>query len=73
MPGRTARRRIIRVTLPDGDRPGAAVPRADLLAAEEPLGIRVDGTALTLTMRTLGHDIELAAGFLVSERGRRAR
>jgi FdhD protein len=41
--------------------------RADLLAAEEPLGIRVDGEALTMTMRTPGDDIELAAGFLVSE------
>ncbi len=38
-----------------------------MLAAEEPLGIRVDGTALTMTMRTPGDDIELAAGFLVSE------
>jgi FdhD protein len=41
--------------------------RADLLAAEEPLGIRVGGEALTLTMRTPGDDIDLAAGFLVSE------
>jgi FdhD protein len=41
--------------------------RADLLAAEEPLGIRVDGTALTMTMRTPGDDVELAAGFLVGE------
>jgi FdhD protein len=57
----------VRITLPDGDRPGGAVPRADLLAAEEPLGIRVDGTALAMTMRTPGDDIELAAGFLVSE------
>jgi FdhD protein len=40
---------------------------ADFLAAEEPLGIRVDGAALTMTMRTPGDDIELAAGFLVSE------
>ncbi|WP_300610973.1 formate dehydrogenase accessory sulfurtransferase FdhD [Trebonia sp.] len=47
--------------------PGRADPRADLLAAEEPLGIRVDGAALTMTMRTPGDDIELAAGFLVSE------
>src|ERR1022692_1072910 len=53
--------------LPDGDRPGATAPRADLLAAEEPLGIRVDGMALTLTMRTPGDDLELAAGFLVGE------
>jgi FdhD protein len=41
--------------------------RADLLAAEEPLGIRVDGAALTMTMRTPGDDVELAAGFLVGE------
>jgi FdhD protein len=63
--GRTARRRILRLTLP-GDGAGAD-PRADLLAVEEPLGIRVDGQALTMTMRTPGDDIELAAGFLVSE------
>ena len=41
--------------------------RADLLAAEEPLGIRVNGAALSMTMRTPGDDVELAAGFLVSE------
>lgn len=74
MAGRTARRRVLRVTLPrDGtaDGPDAiavrADARADLLAAEEPLGIRVDGAALTMTMRTPGDDLELAAGFLVSE------
>lgn len=39
----------------------------DTLAAEEPLEIRVDGTPLTVTMRTPGHDVELAAGFLVTE------
>ena len=46
---------------------GGSAPRADFLAGEEPLGIRVDGTALTLTMRTPGDDLALAAGFLVSE------
>jgi FdhD protein len=69
--GRTARRRVLRITLTDGDDPGDghadAAHHADFLAAEEPLGIRVDGAALTLTMRTPGDDIELAAGFLVSE------
>jgi FdhD protein len=65
--GRTARRQVLRVTVTDGDRPGGTSPRADLVAAEEPLGIRVGGTALTMTMRTPGDDIELAAGFLVSE------
>src|SRR5215475_4492434 len=67
MPGRTARRRVLRITLPGDGRPGGSVGRADFLAAEEPLGIRVDGTALTMTMRTPGDDVELAAGFLVSE------
>jgi FdhD protein len=65
--GRTTRRRVLRVTLPGDGRPADSVPRADFLAGEEPLGIRVDGTALTMTMRTPGDDLELAAGFLVSE------
>jgi len=58
---------VLRVTLPDGGGPGNSASRGDLLAAEEPLGIRVGGIALTMTMRTPGDDIELAAGFLVSE------
>src|ERR1700748_2664127 len=39
----------------------------DGLAAEEPLEIRVRGRAISVTMRTPGHDEELAAGFLLSE------
>jgi len=67
---------VLRITLPggagNGSAPGSeaaegATARADFLATEEPLGIRVDGTALTMTMRTPGDDVELAAGFLVSE------
>jgi FdhD protein len=58
---------VLRVTLPRDGRPGESAPQADFLAGEEPLGIRVDGTALTMTMRTPGDDLELAAGFLVSE------
>ena len=46
---------------------GAAEHRADLLAAEEPLEIRVDGAPLIVTMRTPGDDIDLAAGFLFTE------
>jgi FdhD protein len=65
--GRTARRRVLRITLPGDGRPGGSALRADFLAGEEPLGIRVDGTALTMTMRTPGDDLELATGFLVSE------
>ena len=39
----------------------------DLVVVEEPLEIRVDGKPLVVTMRTPGHDVELAAGFLYSE------
>jgi FdhD protein len=39
----------------------------DVVAIEEPLEIRVDGTALSVTMRTPGHDEELALGFLYGE------
>jgi FdhD protein len=39
----------------------------DSLATEEPLEIRVGGAPLTVTMRTPGHDLELAAGFLLTE------
>jgi FdhD protein len=77
MSARTSRRRVLRITLPSAPGPGAAGPqrppgpqataRADLLATEEPLGIRVGGQAVTLTMRTPGDDIDLSAGFLVSE------
>ena len=39
----------------------------DEVAVEEPLEIRVDGQPLAVTMRTPGHDEELAAGFLYGE------
>jgi FdhD protein len=39
----------------------------DYVAVEEPLEIRVDGTPLAVTMRTPGHDEELAVGFLYTE------
>ena len=39
----------------------------DEVAVEEPLEIRVDGRALAVTMRTPGHDEELALGFLHGE------
>ncbi len=39
----------------------------DDVAVEEPLEIRVDGAPLAVTMRTPGHDEELAAGFLHGE------
>ncbi len=42
-------------------------PFQDLLAVEEPLEIRIGDQPVSITMRTPGHDIELAAGFLYSE------
>jgi FdhD protein len=39
----------------------------DEVAVEEPMEIRVDGQALSVTMRTPGHDEELALGFLLGE------
>jgi FdhD protein len=39
----------------------------DEVAVEEPLEIRVDGRPLAITMRTPGHDEELALGFLYGE------
>jgi FdhD protein len=39
----------------------------DELACEEPLEIRVDTRPISVTMRTPGHDAELAVGFLMSE------
>jgi FdhD protein len=41
--------------------------RPDTLAVEEPLELRVAGTPLAVTMRTPGHDVDLAIGFLLSE------
>ncbi|HYY19080.1 MAG TPA: formate dehydrogenase accessory sulfurtransferase FdhD [Streptosporangiaceae bacterium] len=61
---RTRRRRIERISA-TGDGPAGA--KADLLAVEEPLEIRIGGQALTVTMRTPGDDLDLAAGFLFTE------
>lgn len=40
---------------------------ADRVVVEEPLQIVVDGHPVAVTMRTPGHDAELALGFLLSE------
>ncbi|MGB0066121.1 MAG: formate dehydrogenase accessory sulfurtransferase FdhD [Terracidiphilus sp.] len=46
---------------------GAVRALEDTLAVEEPLEIRVNGAPVTVTMRTPGHDLELATGFLLTE------
>jgi len=57
----TARRPVRHVSA------GTAERRPETLAVEEPLEIRVNGTAITVTMRTPGSDFELAQGFLLTE------
>jgi len=60
--GRVTVRRAVERVSPSGRR-----RRIDALAAEEPMELRVNGKALAVTMRTPGHDVELAHGFLLSE------
>jgi FdhD protein len=60
--GRSERRLVRRW---DGSSPSRREP--DDLVVEEPLEIRLDGVRVATTMRTPGHDFELAAGWLVHE------
>jgi FdhD protein len=59
-------RSIITVPIRKIDGP-SAVSEQDLLAVEEPLEIVINGRNLAVTMRTPGHDRELAVGFLFTE------
>jgi len=49
------------VRLPGGE------PTPDRIAVEEPLEIRIGGEPVAVTMRTPGHDEELALGFCLTE------
>lgn len=84
LPGRrTATRRVkvrrVHVRRPDGGHGGPdgdAGPHAGdgiggraTLAVEEPLEIRVDGVVVATTMRTPGHDFDLALGFAITDGG----
>lgn len=62
----TSRRSIVRVVDGTSDR------RGDAVAVESPLTIVLDDEVLVTTMRTPGHDLDLAAGWLVNESGVRA-
>jgi FdhD protein len=57
-PYAAARVEVVRV--PEGD-------AHDVVAVEEPLEIRIEGRPVAVTMRTPGHDEELALGFALSE------
>lgn len=46
---------------------GLSSSRSDLLAIEEPLQLCLNGTPLSITMRTPGADLDLAVGFLFTE------
>lgn len=48
-------------------RPGEVEAGEDRVAVEAPLEMRIDGRALAVTLRTPGHDRELAVGFLGGE------
>ncbi|MBD3940154.1 formate dehydrogenase accessory sulfurtransferase FdhD [Microbacterium sp. NEAU-LLC] len=61
----TTRTPVTRIALTEAG--GAVRRRADTVAVEEPLEIRIAGEPFTVTMRTPGHDLELAAGLLLSE------
>ncbi|MDX1891409.1 formate dehydrogenase accessory sulfurtransferase FdhD [Mycolicibacterium sp. 050158] len=57
----TARRKASHLTA------DTSTTRPETLAVEEPMEIRVNGTAITVTMRTPGSDVELAQGFMLTE------
>jgi FdhD protein len=59
LPGATAEVSVTRLP--------AGATEVDLVAVEEPLEIRVGGEPVAVTMRTPGHDEELALGFAVGE------
>jgi FdhD protein len=68
----TARRRITRVRAGSPDRPASVESVGDELTVEAPLNLIVSGEPIATLMRTPGHDIELAAGWLTVESGVRS-
>jgi FdhD protein len=62
-----ARRRTERVLTTKYDPHGASSRAPDDLIVEEPLAIHLDGAPVATTMRTPGHDFELAVGFCFTD------
>jgi len=67
VPGMSVRRPVVRRVLATAGAAASSVSRPDTLAVEEPLEIRLGDDPFSVTMRTPGHDLELALGFLVAE------
>lgn len=63
--GRTETHLVTRVTVNPDD--VVAARRPDELVVEEPMTIQLDGITVTTTMRTPGHDYDLAVGFCHGE------
>lgn len=63
----TQRRKIHRFHLDGSATEHPVRLKEDVLAAEEPLEIRIGGRSFAVTMRTPGDDFDLVGGFLVSE------
>jgi FdhD protein len=60
------RRRVLRIRAA-GTEVASAQEQPDQLAVEAPLTLRIGGQTVATTMRTPGHDLELALGWLVAE------
>ena len=60
-------RKAVRARVYKFDATGEISAGPDSLAGEEPLEIQLNGEQYTVTMRTAGHDVELIAGYLLSE------
>ncbi|WP_210603148.1 formate dehydrogenase accessory sulfurtransferase FdhD [Brevibacterium oceani] len=62
-----AQRKAVRARVHKFDAAGEISAGPDSLAGEEPLEINLDGEQFSVTMRTPGNDVELVAGYLLSE------
>ena len=61
----TSRRRVANLSAVGAET--SVTARVETVVVEEPLEIRINGSPVTVTMRTPGSDFELAQGFLLTE------